>query len=131
MGAAGVVLGTRFLFTHECIYSRAKKDVLLKADLHATARSLAFDEVGRTMGWPPKHDGRAIANDILRDLHDGLDLDERLRRFDESAKAGDESRLVVWAGVGVGLTDEIDGAAVCDVYAYVTCVLYRCWYWQW
>ncbi|KAJ7135132.1 2-nitropropane dioxygenase [Mycena filopes] len=111
MGAAGVVLGTRFLFTHECEYSSVKKDALLAAGLNSTVRSMAFDEVGRTMGWPPKCDGRAIANKIVEDSQAGLSLEDRLKRFDESAKNADPERLVVWAGVGAGLTGEIKGAA--------------------
>lgn len=112
MGVSGVVLGTRFLFTDECGYTPEKKDVLLKAGMNSTVRGIAFDEVGRTMGWPPKQDGRAISNNIIEDVEEGLDLDQRLRRFDESASAGDSSRLVVWAGVGVALTSKIAPAAV-------------------
>ncbi|RDB24594.1 Nitronate monooxygenase [Hypsizygus marmoreus] len=111
MGVDGVALGTRFLFTDECIYTPAQKEVLLRADHHATTRTLAFDEVGRTMGWPPKHDGRAIVNGIIEDVRAGLDLDQRLKKFDESAASGDTSRLIVWAGVGVGLTNDITPAS--------------------
>ncbi|KAG5335757.1 hypothetical protein C0989_000435 [Termitomyces sp. Mn162] len=111
MGAAGVVLGTRFLFTTECTYPPEKKEVLIKANLNSTTRSLAFDEVGRTMGWPPKHDGRAITNNIIHDMQEGLDVRERLARFDASVASGDTSRLIVWAGVGVGLTQKITSVA--------------------
>ncbi|KAF5347399.1 hypothetical protein D9758_011251 [Tetrapyrgos nigripes] len=113
MGAAGVVLGIRFLFTHECIYSQDKKDAIIQASLiNSTRRTMAFDEVGRTMGWPDKCDGRALVNNIVMDLDEGLGLDARLKRFDESAASGDKSRLVVWAGEGVGLTNEISSASV-------------------
>lgn len=112
MGADGVVLGTRFLFTHECAYSAAKKELLLKADLGATVRTLAFDDVNRTNKWPPFHDGRAISNQIMDDFNAGLSLEERLKNFDESAARGDNSRLLVWAGVGAGLTTEIKAASV-------------------
>ncbi|KAJ7219703.1 2-nitropropane dioxygenase [Mycena haematopus] len=111
MGADGVALGTRFLFTPECEYTTAKKQALIKADLKATARAMAFDEVGRTMGWPPNYDGRAIANGIMDDYKAGLSVEERIAKFDGSARDGDDSRLIIWAGVGVGLTDEINGAA--------------------
>lgn len=66
-GTAGVVLGTRFLFTHECQYSPAMKELFFSSDLNATERSMAFDEVFRTMGWPKGINGRAIANDVYRD----------------------------------------------------------------
>lgn len=110
LGASGAVLGTQFLFTRESAYSSARKDVLVKSGLNATARGLMFDEVGRTMGWPDGIDGRAIANGIWRDHDEGLSLDERLKRFDESSARGESERLVIWAGVGVGLTDKIQSA---------------------
>jgi nitronate monooxygenase len=112
-GAAGVVLGTRFLFTHECEYSPAMKEVLVSSDLNATERSMAFDEVFRTMGWPEGINGRAIANDVYRDYLAGIVLEERIKRYDEGKAEGDNKRLIIWAGVGVGLTDEIKSASVC------------------
>jgi nitronate monooxygenase len=112
MGADGVVLGTRFLFTPESKYTDAQKKVLLQADLGATVRTLAYDEVGRTNGWPPNFNGRAISNEVMTDYKAGLSLEERIKKFDESSRNGDDSRLVIWAGVGVGLTSEINGAAV-------------------
>lgn len=112
MGVDGVVLGTRFLFTPECSMPDSKKQVLIEADLNATVRSMAFDEVNRTMGWPDKCDGRAVSNAIITDDAKGLDLEERLKLFDESASNGEKDRLVVWAGVGAGLTNEIKPAEV-------------------
>lgn len=117
MGAAGVVLGTRFLFTDECIYSPAMKDVIVKTGIiDSTIRTLAFDEVGKTNFWPPKHDGRAIKNNIIQDVEEGLTLDQRLGRFAESAASGDSSRLIIWAGQGVGITDKITSAEVRFVF---------------
>ncbi|KAF7334023.1 Nitronate monooxygenase [Mycena venus] len=110
MGADDVVLGTRFLFTPECEYTDAQKQVLIKADLTATVHTMAFD-VSRSNGWPPNCNGRAISNEIMDDYKAELTLDERLEKFDESARDGDESRLVVWAVVGAGPTNEIKGPA--------------------
>lgn len=107
-----MVLGTRFLFTHECGWPPEKKSVLVEANLSSTTRSMAFDEVNKTMGWPDKCDGRAVANKIMDDYKEGLGLEERLQRFDEAATKGEKDRLVVWAGIGVGLTNEIKNAAV-------------------
>ncbi|KAL0579474.1 hypothetical protein V5O48_002516 [Marasmius crinis-equi] len=110
-GAAGVALGTRFLFTHESVLTPDQRNAIVNAGLiNSTIRTLAFDEVGRTNGWPPKHDGRAIRNDIIKDLEDGLDLGTRMKKYDESKASGDMSRLITWAGVGVGLTDSITSA---------------------
>jgi nitronate monooxygenase len=35
-----------------------------------------------------------------------------LKRFDDSKAQGDDQRLVIWAGVGVGHTNDIRGAGV-------------------
>ncbi|KAK7442213.1 hypothetical protein VKT23_016184 [Stygiomarasmius scandens] len=106
-GASGVALGTRFLFTHEAQYSAASKEVLLAAGIHSTERSMAFDEVNRTMGWPRDIDGRAIANKIMDDLKEGISLKERMERHDSGKENGEKDRLVVWAGMAVGLTDQL------------------------
>ncbi|KAJ6589400.1 2-nitropropane dioxygenase [Mycena capillaripes] len=111
MGAHGVVLGTRFLFTPECEYTPDKINVLLKADLNATVRTLAYDDVGRTNFWPPKHNGRAVRNQVMDDFDAGLNLDERRAKFDDSAAKGQDNRLIVWAGVAAGMTNEIKPAA--------------------
>ncbi|KAJ6587918.1 2-nitropropane dioxygenase [Mycena capillaripes] len=111
MGADGVVLGTRFLFTPECQYIPAKKEALIKADLGATFRGRAFDQVNRLNSWPSHCDGRALSNHIVEDYRAGLSLDERIEKFEQSAQNGEDSRLTIWAGVGVGLTNEIKGAA--------------------
>ena len=117
LGASGIVLGSRLLFTHECQYTPIQKSILLTADLNSTTRSLCYDEVNRTMGWPEKIDGRAIANDIWTDHLAGLSLEERLNKFDEGKTKGEKDRVVVWAGAAVGLTKEIKSAA--DVVAEV------------
>ncbi|KAG9221161.1 hypothetical protein CCMSSC00406_0007335 [Pleurotus cornucopiae] len=114
LGASGVALGTRFLYTHESCYTKEMKEVLVDATWGATTRGLMFDEVNGTMGWPPKHNGRAIANRIVEDWEAGLALSARLERFEESKGKGEKDRLVIWAGVGVGMTDEI--RALKDVF---------------
>lgn len=111
LGASGVVLGTRFLFTPECCYSDAQKSVLVEADYNATQRATCFDEVGRTNFWPPLHNGRAIANQIWTEFAEGLSLEERLKRHDENKESRD--RLIIWAGIGAGATKDIKPAAVC------------------
>jgi nitronate monooxygenase len=120
MGADGIALGTRFLFTPECAYSPAKKEALIKADLGATFRTTAFDEVARLDSWPPNCNGRAISNKIIDDYKAGLGVEERIAKFDESGRNGDDSRLIIWAGAGAGLTSEIKGAAVSGaVFSFV------------
>ncbi|THH00041.1 hypothetical protein EW026_g2428 [Hermanssonia centrifuga] len=110
LGASGVILGTRLLFTPECAYTPTQKSLLLKADLNATTRGMCFDEVNRTLGWPEGIDGRAIANGIWMDAQEGLDMEERILKYDEGKEKGEEERVLVWAGAAAGLTKEIKGA---------------------
>ncbi|KAL0068293.1 hypothetical protein AAF712_004680 [Marasmius tenuissimus] len=127
LGAAGAVLGTRFLLTHEAIFMPLKKQILLEAGLNSTARSMAFDEVNRSMFWPQGIDGRAIANKIIEDEKDGHDMEERLKRHDEGKANGQKDRQVVWAGVGAGLTTEIKSTSevVAELHAQTVQALKR------
>lgn len=113
LGAAGVALGTRFIFTPECMYTDDMKSVLVDAGLNATARSHVFDEVSGVT-WPEGIDGRAIINDILGDYKQGLELEERLKKYNEGKVNGKKERLLIWAGVGAGLVKEIKNASVCS-----------------
>ncbi|KAJ8502536.1 hypothetical protein ONZ45_g11660 [Pleurotus djamor] len=107
VGASAAVVGTRFLFTPESVYTDAMKAELVKANFNATTRGMMFDEVMRTMGWPPNHDGRALINSIVEDSRKGLSVEERQRLFDQGMKDQDVNRAIMWAGVGVGMTKEI------------------------
>ena len=69
MGADGIVMGTRFLFTPECCYTDAMKNVLVNSTWESTERSHAYDQAFETDFWPSKIDGRAIStNDIMKDF---------------------------------------------------------------
>jgi nitronate monooxygenase len=115
IGASAVVLGTRYLFTHECSYPQPMKEMILEAGLNSTARSLVFDEVHPTpfaATWPEGIDGRCIINNVWKEAQMGLSLEERRKRAGEGKGRGDKDYLLVWSGVGVGLVNEIVGAAV-------------------
>lgn len=113
MGADGVVLGTRFLFTPESCYTDEMKQVLVNSTWESTERSNAYDQAFETDFWPTKIDGRAICtNEIMADFKAGLPLDERIKRFKEATAAGKDTHLIMWAGVGVAQTNKIMPAAV-------------------
>ena len=113
MGADGVVLGTRFLFTPECQYTDQMKNVLVKSTWESTERSNAYDQAFQTDFWPSHVDGRAIStNDVMKDYKAGLPLEERIQRYKKATEAGSDSHLIMWAGVGVAQTNEIRPAAV-------------------
>lgn len=62
LGASGVALGTRFLLSPESLYSDIQRHALISADSSLSVRTLAFDHVRDTLGWPEGIDGRALRN---------------------------------------------------------------------
>jgi len=110
LGAAGVVLGTRFLLTPESLYTNAQRQALLSAKHSSTVRTLAFDRARGTLGWPSGVDGRALFNDTVKDDDDGVSIDEVKKNYAEGVAKGDAHRMLVWAGTGVGLMTEVKGA---------------------
>ncbi|KAL0953411.1 hypothetical protein HGRIS_004648 [Hohenbuehelia grisea] len=107
LGASGVVYGTRFLLTPESLYSDAQKEALLGAGVASTVRTMAFDVARGTLGWPSGVDGRGLRNETVEDYDNGRDHSELRQNFDEAMRQGDQSRMLVWAGTGVGLMNEI------------------------
>ena len=110
LGASGAVLGTRFLLTPESPYTDAQKAALLaarSAGPGATVRTLALDYAGDTAYWPAHIDGRGLRNGIVDDVEAGVDHATVQARCREATEAGDQSYMVVWAGQGVALMNEI------------------------
>ncbi|UZJ56229.1 hypothetical protein CBS101457_005549 [Exobasidium rhododendri] len=112
-GADGIVLGTRMLLTPESEYSEAQKKLLQKAGTASTKRTRAFDEARGTLGWPEGVDGRGIINETVKDYEAGVGktAEKRQERYKEAEGSGDQSRIVTWAGTGIGLVQEIKPAA--------------------
>jgi len=108
LGAEGAVFGTRFLVSDESIYSAEQKKAVRDAKgPRATIRTTAFDEVRGSLGWPAGVDGRGLVNQIVADQLEGsFSLEERKRRFEDGAKQGDPSRMVIWAGAGVDMVND-------------------------
>jgi nitronate monooxygenase len=111
LGAAGVVVGTRFWATPEALGSQNAKSLLLSATGDETLRTRVFDIV-RNLDWPEEYSGRAIANDFSRRWHGHeKELAQRLEHEAEAywaaAKAADVSKAVVFAGEGLDLIHSI------------------------
>lgn len=111
-GAHGVVMGTRFLLTNESSYTAAQKYALVSASCNDTVRTMAFDVMRGTTGWPAGVDGRALKNETVDDYNLGLDLVDVKERFSTGVKEEDPKRMLVWSGNGVHLMDRIQGAKV-------------------
>jgi nitronate monooxygenase len=119
LGASGVVMGTRFLGSSECVVHPRYREVILNArdGGQATIRAKVFDELRGPNIWPEPYDGRAIRNESWRDMHSGTDLVEIRKRYAEAANGEDggygermNGRTMVWAGAGVGLVNNVQSA---------------------
>lgn len=112
LGAAGAVLGTRFLATPESLYTNPQKTALVAAKSESTIRTMAFDRARGTEDWPAGVDGRALYNNTVKDLDEGADIGVVREKFKNSVREGDPDRMLVWAGTGVGLISGIKDARV-------------------
>ena len=68
LGAAGVLVGTRFFASHEALGHPAAKQRLVEGKGDETLRTTIFDTV-RKIDWPHPYTGRALANDFSRRWH--------------------------------------------------------------
>lgn len=124
LGARGVIMGTRFIASHECLVPHPMyREVLLKAKDggEATVRAKVFDELRGPNIWPEAYDGRAIRNLSWQDKASGTDVIDIRRRYAEAANGDDggyapngngaDGRTMIWAGAGVGIVNQVQSAA--------------------
>ncbi|KAI0257829.1 hypothetical protein BC834DRAFT_976720 [Gloeopeniophorella convolvens] len=110
LGAAGAVVGTRFLVAAESLYSDAQKRAVLAARPGAAVRSYVFDELRGTTGWPAGVDGRALAMPAVATVEAGGDLAQVKAEVAAGAARGDPGSVLAWAGTGVGQLDRLQPA---------------------
>ncbi|KIY52891.1 NPD-domain-containing protein [Fistulina hepatica ATCC 64428] len=101
-GACGAVLGTRFLVSPESLYSNKQRDALIRAASEDTVRSKGFDAARGTLDWPAGIDGRGLRNKTIEDYENGVSMPDLQKEYRAAAVEGDTSRIIVWAGSGVG-----------------------------
>ncbi len=115
LGAAGVLIGTRFIAAEESLSHANVKARVTAAGGDDTLRTRVFD-IGRAIDWPEEFTGRALANDFSSRWHGreaalhGALATERPRYF-AAADRGDTGTMVVWAGEGLDLIKAIEPAA--------------------
>jgi nitronate monooxygenase len=114
LGAAGVLMGTRFYATQEAAGAEGAKERIREATGDDTLRSIVFD-LSRHNVWPAPFTGRCLRN-AHSDRWFGLEI-ELLRHLDEeSAKyaaareAGQFDIAAVIAGEAAGLIHDIPSA---------------------
>ena len=142
LGAAGAVLGTRFLLSPESLYTDSQRQALIAADSSQSVRTMAFDQARNTLGWPAGIDGRGLRNGknphavikfegltgefpyayiaTVQDYERGVDISTIRARFADGLQAGDSNRMVVWAGSGIGLMNKVMQARVSVHFSTIT-----------
>jgi len=117
LGAEGVVLGTRYLASHEVKIAKGYRDEVLRArdGGRRTVRSKVYDTLRGTTEWPAEYGGRGVINLSYEDATAGLAEEENKRLYQQAMKAGDQGwgpggRMTTYAGTAVGLVREVQSA---------------------
>lgn len=117
LGAQGVVMGTRFLATHEANIAKGYQKAVLesKDGGMTTVRTSVYDQLRGTTDWPPGYGGRGIINRSYTDSLSGLTFEDNKKLYDAALQQGDQGwgergRLTTYAGTGIGLAREVQAA---------------------
>jgi len=114
LGAAGVLMGTRFYASQEAAGAQGAKERIRKATGDDTLRSIVFD-ISRRNLWPAPFTGRCLRN-AHTDRWFGLEielmrhLDEESAKYGAARDAGDFDIAAVIAGEAAGLIHDIPSA---------------------
>jgi len=111
-GAAGVWVGTAFLFAEEARVPEGARERLREAREVDTILTHAFDRV-QNAAWPDEFAGRALKNAFTGRFHGRENgIDDAVRAGYAAAKrVGDYDVANIYAGEAVGLSDRIRPAA--------------------
>jgi nitronate monooxygenase len=114
LGAAGALLGTRFLLCPEALVSAAVTKAIIDGGGEDTERSRVLD-IAQGAPWPSRYTARTLRNAFLdrwRDREDDLAADIAARQeYRQAARAGDMAVLPVWASEAIDLITAIVPAA--------------------
>jgi nitronate monooxygenase len=113
LGAAGVVIGTRFEATTEALLTEAEITAITSATASDTIRDRVLDIVVDS-DWPARFTARTLRNrvtDAWHDREDELRTDAGAKEeFRAGVTRGDPNYLAIWAGEAVDLITERDAA---------------------
>ena len=115
LGAAGVLMGTRFYASQEAAGAQAAKERIREATGDDTLRSIVFD-ISRRHVWPAPYTGRCLRNAHAdrwfgREIELIRHLDEEAEKYAAARAAGDFDTAGVIAGEAAGLIHDIPPAA--------------------
>ncbi len=115
LGAAGVLVGTRFSASQESLTHPNLKKQIVESEGDSTTRTKVFDTV-RGYTWPEPYDGRAIRNAFL-ERWQGNDagllaaMETEGPRYKDAAAQGDTNTMVMFAGENIDLIRDLPPAA--------------------
>ena len=114
LGAAGALLGTRFLVALEALVPADAAKAIIDAGGEDTERSRVSD-IARGSSWPSAYTARTLRNtffDQWRGREDELAADAAaLRAYQDAVATGDLSPEPVWASEAIDLITEVAPAA--------------------
>jgi nitronate monooxygenase len=117
LGAEGVLMGSRFLFSSEVLLAPGLQAAMLEVDGDATVKTRSLDVV-RKYEWPREITGRALRNKFVTDWHDRdaeLAAPEtqarEFKRYTTARERADADNTGLFVGEAVGLIDEVRPAA--------------------
>jgi nitronate monooxygenase len=116
LGAAGVLLGTRFYASNEAEGHPTAKRRICEASGEDTVRGIIFD-ISRNNVWPSPFTGRCLQNAHARkwrgrELEMLQDVERISADYDRALEAGDFDVAAVIAGQAVGLIEDVLPARV-------------------
>jgi nitronate monooxygenase len=113
LGAAGALVGTRFLASHEAIVSPEVSKAIIDGYGADTARTRVLD-IARGSGWPAKYTARVLRNafvDQWRDREAELAQDDGTHRaYRQAVDDNDINAISIWCSEAIDLINEIDSA---------------------
>lgn len=91
LGAAGVVMGTRFLASTEASIAKGDQDAVLRSKDGglSTFRSKVYDILRGTPCWPERIGGRGIIKRSFLDAKEGTVTEENRKAYAKALKLGD------------------------------------------
>jgi len=110
LGAAGALLGTRFLATDEAPVEPYLKDAIVRSDGHDTVITTVADTLsGRD--WPGAYDRIARTRFVEKWLGREPELrkrrDEAWESLERADESGDVDNLLMWFGQSAGLVENV------------------------
>jgi nitronate monooxygenase len=110
LGAAGALLGTRFLVAPEALVTPAVAKAIIEGSGDDTDRSRVSD-IARGAPWPPRYAARTLRNpffDLWRGREDELAADSMARQaYQDAVARGDLPADPVWASEAIDLITEV------------------------